>query len=74
MAELNFSAGDIVKIRLALEEIEGRVLESPDSSIVLLKIESGYNIGIPRENILGSRMAEYHQTRYIQCFLEKMKE
>lgn len=56
MVELNFSAGDHVKLRLALKEIEGRVLESSDNSVVLLKLKSGYNIGIPKENILGSRI------------------
>lgn len=56
MAELKFNAGDNVKLRLALKEIEGMVLESSEKSIVLLKLESGYNIGIPKENILGSRV------------------
>lgn len=56
MAELNFKAGDYVKLKLALEEIEGGVVENPDSSIVLLKLKSGYNIGINKENILGSRV------------------
>ena len=56
MAELNFQAGDQVRLRLASNEEEGTVLESPDSSIVLLKLKSGYNIGIPKENILGSRV------------------
>ncbi len=55
MAALNFSPGDYVRLRLALKEIEGRVLESPDNSILLLKLRSGYNIGIPRENILAGR-------------------
>ena len=52
MVELKFKAGDVVKLRLAREEIEGNVLESSDSSVVLLKLKSGYNIGIPKENIL----------------------
>ena len=56
MAELKFSSGDYVKIRLAKNEIEGRVLESSDSSVVLLKLNSGYNIGIPRENVLAGRV------------------
>src|SRR3989344_6647181 len=56
MVELNFHPGDYVKIRLALNEIEGRVLESSDSSVVLLKLSSGYNIGIPKENILAGRV------------------
>ena len=56
MAELNFQAGDQVRLRLAMKEEDGTVLESPDSRIVLLKLKSGYNIGIPKENILGSRV------------------
>ena len=58
MVELTFNPGDIVKLRLALEEVEGRVLESPDSSIVLLKLKSGYNIGINKENILGAKLVK----------------
>jgi glutamyl-tRNA(Gln) amidotransferase subunit D len=56
MAELNFSPGDYVRLRLALKEEDGTVIESPDNSIVLLKLKSGYNIGIPKENILASRI------------------
>jgi len=56
MAELNFNPGDYVKLRLALKEEEGTVIESPDSDIILLKLKSGYNIGIPKENILASRV------------------
>jgi glutamyl-tRNA(Gln) amidotransferase subunit D len=56
MVEFNFSAGDEVRFRLALEEIDGRVIESPESSIVLLKLKSGYNVGIPKENILGAKV------------------
>lgn len=58
MAEMNFNPGDEVKLRLALEEIEGRALESADSGIVLLKLKSGYNIGIPKENILGAKVVK----------------
>ncbi len=58
MAEVEFHPGDYVKIRLALKEIEGRVLESADSSIILLKLNSGYNIGIPRENVLGGKVVK----------------
>ena len=56
MAELNFNPGDYVRLRLALEELDGTILESPESSIVLLKLKSGYNIGLNRENILGARV------------------
>ena len=66
MAELNFNSGDYVKLRLALEEREGILLESQDSSIILLKLESGYNIGIPKENILDAKL--------INKFKEEKKE
>ena len=56
MVEFKFSPGDYVKLRSASKELEGRVLESSDNSIVLLKLRSGYNIGIKKENILGSRV------------------
>jgi glutamyl-tRNA(Gln) amidotransferase subunit D len=56
MAELDFKPGDYVKLRLALKEMEGNVLESPDPGILLLKLKSGYNIGIPRENILAGKV------------------
>lgn len=55
MVELNFTPGDQVRLRLAKEELDGTVLENPDSSIILLKLETGYNIGIPKENILAAR-------------------
>ncbi|MDO8460756.1 MAG: Glu-tRNA(Gln) amidotransferase subunit GatD [Nanoarchaeota archaeon] len=66
MAELNFNAGDYVRFRLALKEMEGRVLESSDNSVVLLKLGSGYNIGIPKENILGTRiLRKYNEEKKI---------
>ena len=51
MVELKISPGDYVKLGLAKREVEGRVLESHDSEIVLLKLKSGYNIGISKESI-----------------------
>ncbi len=56
MAELNFHPGDRVRLRLALEELDGVVLESSDAGVLLLKLDSGYNIGIPKENILAGRV------------------
>lgn len=56
MVELNFKSGDSVKLKLVNEDVEGRVLESPDNAIVLIKLKSGYNVGINKENILGSRI------------------
>jgi glutamyl-tRNA(Gln) amidotransferase subunit D len=53
MVEFNFKPGDKVRFRLALEEVEGIAIESPDVEIVLIKLDNGYNIGIKKENILG---------------------
>ena len=61
MPELHFQPGDEVRLRLAMKEIDGRVLESSDSGIVLLKLDSGYNIGIPKENILAGRVLKKYK-------------
>jgi glutamyl-tRNA(Gln) amidotransferase subunit D len=74
MVELNFQPGDYVKLRLALKEMEGRVLESPDSSVILLKLDSGYNIGIPKENILAARALKKYKEEAKEKFEIKKKE
>lgn len=56
MVDINASAGERVRIRLTQEEIDGVLLESPEPGIILLKLDSGYNVGIRKENILGSRI------------------
>jgi glutamyl-tRNA(Gln) amidotransferase subunit D len=48
--------GERVRLRLAKEELEGTILESHESGIVLLKLGSGYNIGLPQETILGGEV------------------
>ena len=55
MVELHFSSGDYVVLRLAKRELRGHVLEHNDSSILLLKLDNGYNIGVPKEKILKAR-------------------
>ena len=57
----DFGVGDLVRFRLAHEELEGTVLESSDSSVVLLKLPSGYNIGVPREHILRHRIIKKYK-------------
>jgi glutamyl-tRNA(Gln) amidotransferase subunit D len=44
--------GDLIRIKTAKEEIEGILLDSYEAGIILIKIPSGYNIGIDRSNIL----------------------
>ncbi|MBM3230316.1 Glu-tRNA(Gln) amidotransferase subunit GatD [Candidatus Pacearchaeota archaeon] len=48
--------GDRVRLRLAQEEVEGTVLESHEPGICLLKLGSGYNIGISADHILGGEV------------------
>jgi glutamyl-tRNA(Gln) amidotransferase subunit D len=48
--------GDRIRIKLAKEEIEGKLLESYEAGIVLLKLDSGYNMGISRDNILDIKV------------------
>jgi len=44
-------AGDIVKIRTSSESYEGTIIESYDPKIILLKLKSGYNIGIEKKDV-----------------------
>ncbi len=59
--EFNFKSGDNVRLRLSDREIDGIVLESSEGDIVLLKLESGYNIGIKKENILAGRVLKKYK-------------
>ena len=45
--------GQKVKIRTRTREWEGHILESHDSEIILLKLKSGYNVGIREGEILN---------------------
>jgi glutamyl-tRNA(Gln) amidotransferase subunit D len=48
--------GDLIRIKTAKEEINGRMIESYEAGIVLIKLESGYNIGVNRDNILDIKV------------------
>jgi len=75
MVEFNFKAGDKVKLRLAREEVDGIVLESYDSDVVLLKLKSGYNIGIPKDNILDCHVVEeFHGSKKADVVVSKNKD
>ena len=43
--------GDIVEIKTSDETVKGTVIPSHDSKVVLLKLESGYNIGLEKSKI-----------------------
>jgi glutamyl-tRNA(Gln) amidotransferase subunit D len=52
----NANIGDRIRIKLAKEDIEGLLLESYEAGIVLVKLDSGYNIGVSRDNILDIKV------------------
>jgi len=54
----NAVAGDLVEIHLSKVIYEGVLLESPESGIVLLKLDSGYNIGFNKKDILDIKLLE----------------
>ncbi len=43
--------GDIVKVRTSDEEVEGIVIPSFDEDVLLLKLNTGYNLGIERSKV-----------------------
>ena len=54
----NAKPGDYVEVHLTKVIYEGTLLESPESDkgIVLLKLDSGYNIGFPRKDVLEIKL------------------
>ena len=53
-----FNPGDKVSLTTKSKTWNGMILESYDSSIVLLKLVSGYNIGIRESEILDVKLIE----------------
>lgn len=52
MEKNNIKAGDYVEVHLTKLIYEGVLLDSPETGIVMLKLDSGYNIGFSRKDIL----------------------
>ena len=50
--------GDKVKIKTTKEEIAGILLESHEPGVFLIKLESGYNIGIKKEDVVEVKLVE----------------
>ena len=59
--ELN--VGDKVRLKTREKEWTGIVLESYDSEVLLLKLDSGYNIGIRENSVLDVKTLEKAQPR-----------
>ncbi|MCR4284729.1 MAG: Glu-tRNA(Gln) amidotransferase subunit GatD [archaeon] len=58
MKTKTFSPGDLVSLRTKDKSWQGHVLESYDPSVILLKLKSGYNVGIREGEILDARVTE----------------
>lgn len=56
MKEKSLTVGDLVELRTSEKTWKGSVLESYDSEVILLKLESGYNIGIKEKEILDAKI------------------
>jgi len=70
--ELN--PGDKVILKTSEKQWQGTILESHDSEVILLKLESGYNIGIKESQILDVKVIEKSKpTEKKQIKLEKNK-
>ncbi len=65
--------GDLVKLRLAREEVEGTLLESYEPSVVLIKLKSGYNIGIPKDHIFGEEVIRVHESKKVKSEIVQKK-
>lgn len=56
MKTKTYNSGDFVEIKTTDKIWRGVLLESYDSEIILLKLESGYNIGIREDKILSIKI------------------
>ncbi|MBT7705907.1 Glu-tRNA(Gln) amidotransferase subunit GatD [archaeon] len=75
MKTLNLKPGDLVSLKTKEKTWEGNVLESHDPEIVLLKLVSGYNIGIRENRVLSAEVLEEAGAQNTpELKLEKNKE
>ncbi len=58
MQTKTFNSGDKIEIQTKYRKWVGHALESYDSDIILLKLPSGYNIGVRESEVLNARVIE----------------
>jgi glutamyl-tRNA(Gln) amidotransferase subunit D len=63
MKEKSLTIGDLVELRTSDKTWKGNVLESYDPETILLKLESGYNIGIKEREILDAKIIKKAQEK-----------
>ncbi|MFH0808332.1 MAG: Glu-tRNA(Gln) amidotransferase subunit GatD [archaeon] len=60
MKTKTFQPGDLIQLKTKTREWQGHALQSHDPEIILLKLSSGYNIGIRESEILDTKILEPH--------------
>ena len=71
MKKTTANPGDLVELHLMHEIYEGVLLESPESGIVLLKLDSGYNIGFKKKEVLEIKLLEKGSEKKEEIILKK---
>lgn len=68
--------GDLVRVSLMKKEYRGILLESPETEkgIILLKLGSGYNIGLNKKNIREIKTLRKSKEKEIRVDIERDKE
>jgi len=58
MKTKTFQPGDLISLKTKSKSWEGHALESHDPEVILLKLKSGYNIGIRESEIINAKVLE----------------
>ena len=76
MQKTNATPGDLVEVHLTKVIYEGILLESPEGEkgTVLLKLDSGYNIGLNRKDILEIKLVKKFEKKEEKFELQKNKD
>ncbi len=76
MKTTNVAPGDLVEVHLTKVIYEGVLLESPqdEKGTVLLKLDSGYNIGLNKKDILEIKLIQRFESKEEKFELQKSKE
>ena len=76
MKTTNATPGDLVEVHLTKVIYEGILLESPEGEkgTVLLKLDSGYNIGLNRKDILEIKLVKKFEKKEEKFELQKNKD
>ena len=76
MKKLTAKSGDYVEVFLIKKSYKGFLLESPetDKGIIILKLDSGYNIGLNKKDILEIKRLKKFSEKEIEIEIKKSKE